>query len=665
MKKLLTFGLAARVWQPVIRTNSRALSNCPSIMSGAYYKARYGGGGKGGISGRQQTSFQNHYDSKRVKVHVGIQDASRLRTMLLERDNRSYPAYHDIEGPWRFERFRLTVARTQSDPFAPPTRLKLTLSPAQHQWPEHLRRSPIRRVALADWLTRRFARLLRAPSKSPSGGGGWHSAKGGDFSIDMPGEQVLERSSCRLDGQSGEMTLRMSINLPARGRSILGDLAARMFCDQLTTHVNQGLIWTKDVELEATQWVEAVEDQDALRGLVTDADLVAFIGNGSILPRQSGASALPMSSSTPGLVPFQSPPTLEREFNLPNRGKVRGMAIPRGITIIVGGGFHGKSTLLEAISNGPSNHTPTSGLNLVVTPASTIPVASEDGRVVNSCHISPFIRNLPNGKNTDCFSTSDASGSTSMAASCVEAIELLGGQAGTLLLDEDGCAVNFLIRDDKMKLLVQKESEPITPFIFKARTLCSDYSISTIMVVGGCGDYCHVADHCVMMKNYQAFDITSRSKEVAASFPFDTEKESSSGFESLKSRSMLAHSLLPQSSPPKITAKTIYSIQHGPDASNPEHQLDLSGLIQLSTTSQTRSIASFLAYVGSLDRNRWLTLSQLMSLYDNVWKDENDLEQMAEAGRIDAGGMARVNRLLVGMAVNRLRTAQVEQKSEA
>lgn len=584
--------------------------------------------------------------------------------MLLERDNRPYPAYHDIEGSWSFECFGLSVTRTQSDPFAPPTRLKINLTSNQHKWPQHLRASPIRRVALADWLTRRFARLVKAPQASnsaQSGGGGWHSAKGGDFSIDAPGEQVLERSSCRFDAQTGELILRMSINLPARGRSILGELAARMFCDQLAEHIDRGLIWAKGIESEAADWVQAVEDQDVLRNLVAEAGLVAFIGNGSILPRQSGASALPMPSSAPGLIPFKSPASLERIFELPNRGKVAGMGIPKGITIIVGGGFHGKSTLLEAISNGPSNHTPTSGLSLVVTPTATIPVSSEDGRAVHSCHISPFIRNLPNGKDTDCFSTPDASGSTSMAASCIEAIELLGGRPGTILLDEDGCAVNFLIRDDKMRLLVQKESEPITPYIFKVRSLCQDYGVSTIMVVGGCGDYCHVADCCIMMENYKAYDITHRAKEVATSFTFDIEKEDADGLRGLRARKLLAKSLLPRSSPPKITAKTTHSIQHGPEVSDPDHMLDLSGLIQLSSTSQTRSIAAFLAYVGSANQAQYLTFRELMDLYESFWEREDSLERLADAARIDAGAMARVNRLLVGMAVNRLRTAKLEQ----
>ncbi|OAV98603.1 hypothetical protein, variant [Puccinia triticina 1-1 BBBD Race 1] len=640
---------------------------------GAYYKARYGGGGRaGGATGNQPSFTPQSHDLKRLKLDAGAQNGAALRQMLLERDNRPYPAYRDTEGFWKFDRFRLGVMRIQSDPFAPPTRLKINLSDDQHRWPEHLRASPIRRVALADWLTRRFARLIRLPqngSSSPSGsgggggGGGWHGPKGGDFSIDVPGEQVLDRSSCRFNDQNGELTLRMSINLPARGRSILGELAAKMLCDQLANYVDRGLVWVKEIESEAAEWVETVEDQHVLRNLVTEAGLTAFIGNGSILPRQSGASALPMPSSTPGLVPFKSPPTLERVFELPNRGKVAGMAIPKGITIIVGGGFHGKSTLLEAISNGPSNHTPTSGLNLVVTPSATIPVASEDGRMVNSCHISPFIRNLPNGKDTDCFSTSDASGSTSMAASCVEAIELLGGQPGTILLDEDGCAVNFLIRDDKMRLLVQRESEPITPYIFKVQSLCKDHDISTIMVVGGCGDYCHVADCCIMMENYQAFDATDRAKKVADSFTFEFEKELETGFEGLRNRQVSTKSLLPRSSPPKITVKSTHSIQHGPEASEPDHQLDLSGLIQLSTSSQTRSIAGFLAHFGAGQQAQSLTLQELMALYERLWQSEEGLERLAEAGRIDPGALAKVNKLLVGMAVNRLRTAKFEQLS--
>ncbi|KAG0144401.1 hypothetical protein CROQUDRAFT_660072 [Cronartium quercuum f. sp. fusiforme G11] len=640
---------------------------------GAYYKALYGGGrGRGGTAGGGRGNFsrppQNVNISppetmKRARVDDGtyttaMRDSIALRKMLLERDNRPYPAYRDIEGTWTFPSFTLSVTRVQSDSFAPPTRLRISLSRAQHCWPSQLYSSPIRRIALADWLTRRLASSIKPQNGAgPSQiSGGWHGPKGGDFTIDIPGEQVLERTACRFDDASGNITVRLSVNMPARGRSIIGQLAADLMCNQLASHIHRSVIWTRLLEPEATKWVQCVEDQDRLRQLVTDSGLVAFIGNGSVLPRASGASASPMPTSSSGLVPFQSPPSLECKFSLPNLGVVSGMGIPKGITIIVGGGFHGKSTLLEAISNGPSNHTPTSGLNLVVTNERTIPLASEDGRAVTACDISPFIKNLPNKKDTRCFTTSDASGSTSMAASCVEAVELFGGKEGALLIDEDGCAVNFLIRDEKMRQLVKPEFEP---FIFKVQSMYRDLGVSTIMVVGGCGDYFHVADLCIKMEHYKASDITQRAKEVAGAYRFDFEEELSPQIQ-VKSRKVLSSSLLPREGT-KVVAKTTHSIQHGDDVSC---LLDLSGLVQLSTVSQTRSLACFLPFLAAKRASEWLQLDDVMAYYDAIWHDDDALERLAEAGRADAGALARTNALHVAMSINRLRAARIQQPQD-
>ena len=99
------------------------------------------------------------------------------------------------------------------------------------------------------------------------------------------------------------------------------------------------------------------------------------------------------------------------------------MGIRKGITLIVGGGYHGKSTLLKALEAGVYNHIAGDGREFVITDDTAFKLRAEDGRSITGVDISPFIKNLPNKKDTVHFSTEDASGSTSQAANLMEALE--------------------------------------------------------------------------------------------------------------------------------------------------------------------------------------------------------------------------------------------------
>ncbi len=246
--------------------------------------------------------------------------------------------------------------------------------------------------------------------------------------------------------------------------------------------------------------------------------LVAFIANGAILPRESGVSEKPL---TQGALPFLAPPSLEIEVELPNQGKIKGLGIKKGITLITGGGFHGKSTLLKALERGIYNHIPGDGREGVVTLESAVKIRAEDGRFIASTDISPFISNLPFNLDTQKFSTPNASGSTSQAANIIEALE---SKSKLLLLDEDTCATNFMIRDKRMQTLIHKEDEPITPFIDRVKELYTSFGVSTILVLGGCGDYLEVADTVIMMKNYKPLDVTLPAKKIIKRTTFNSRK---------------------------------------------------------------------------------------------------------------------------------------------
>ncbi len=239
--------------------------------------------------------------------------------------------------------------------------------------------------------------------------------------------------------------------------------------------------------------------------------LCAFIADGSVLPRESGVSEKPMRDA----VAFRSPESLRITLSLPNRGEVTGMGIPQGITLFVGGGYHGKSTILQALQNGVYNHIAGDGRELVITDATAFKLRAEDGRSVTGVDISPFIKNLPNKKDTTHFSTEDASGSTSQAANLMEALE---SGSSLILIDEDTSATNFMVRDSLMAQVITPGEEPITPFISRVRGMYEDLGVSSIIVAGSSGAFFHMADTIIQMKEYVPIDITLRAKEAARAY---------------------------------------------------------------------------------------------------------------------------------------------------
>ena len=321
----------------------------------------------------------------------------------------------------------------------------------------------IRKTALCDFVTRVAADFIRAKHLDRNIGdanGGWSGPKGGSFNINAPGQEVLPRTSATING-TDTIELRFTTTLPAAGRTILGQQAWQILGVNLVELVKQSLLYANLDQNQLQQHVLFAERQYGLRQQLHGLGLISFIANGSILPRASGASAGPMESSK--AVPFQSPKEAEVVLTCPDGTNVSGMGIARGITLLTGGGFHGKSTILEALELGVYDHIPGDGRELVVTEPTAVKIRAEDGRSVCKVDISPFISDLPGGKETIRFSTDDASGSTSMASNIQEALEA-GSQ--TLLIDEDCSATNLLVRDQRMQLLIKKE--PITPLISKA-----------------------------------------------------------------------------------------------------------------------------------------------------------------------------------------------------
>ena len=425
-----------------------------------------------------------------------------LKSTLDRIDNKGYGAYKDLQGTYDFGDFTLHIDKVQRDPFAPPSLIRVRTS--GNAFDGGLYENPVRRFAFEDFLTRRADEAIRKAVRGNRGSGG-----SGKVQIQSPSQIVLPRTSCIVAEDSIEA--RMAVGLPARGRTVDARAAREVLLDELPEIVASALTSQNIDTAAAREHVEAVEDAEHLRDRLAELGLVAFVADGAILPRESGASDRPMHE---GAKSFAAPEEYATEVELPNRGAVRGMGIPEGVTLIVGGGFHGKSTLLSALSWGVYDHLPGDGRELVVTREDAVKIRAEDGRSVAGVDISGSIGELPSGNSTEDFSTTNASGSTSQAANIAEALEV---GTSLFLVDEDTSATNFMIRDERMRELIQRE--PISPFIDVVGPLHRDLGVSTVVVVGGVGDYLDVADHVILLEDYAASDVTQRSAKVTQEFP--------------------------------------------------------------------------------------------------------------------------------------------------
>ncbi len=418
-------------------------------------------------------------------------------------DGRGYGAYKELSGQrFAFDVFTLNIDHVQGDPYASSSRVHVTIPQRAARFPKQLFQNRSREIALRDWLLRSWIGVLR---KVATRDGGMRPAT-------LPGQEMLERSAVMVNEESVEV--RFLVHLPAAGRRVLGREAEDILVRRLPIAVHASLLFERIDANTVTNHVLTAEDADSLRGMLDEAGLVAFVADGSILPRKSGVEPGPLV----GGIPFKSPESLMREFMLPNRGRVMGMGVPKGVTLIVGGGFHGKSTLLRALERGVYNHVPGDGRELVVTDPTAVKIRAEDGRGVAGVDISPFISGLPGGLDTKAFSTPNASGATSQAANIIEALE---SGCRTLLLDEDSSATNFMIRDRRMEALIAKQYEPITPFLDRVRQMYEEKGVSTVLVMGGAGDYFDVADTVISMVEYVPVDSTGRQGRWPENIPRD------------------------------------------------------------------------------------------------------------------------------------------------
>lgn len=487
-----------------------------------------------------------------------------LKNLLRQIDHKGYKAYKVLEGEYDFGTYRLCIDHVQGDPFATPSRVRIVYYNRNIIPAEYLEKK-YRRTAVEDALLRRLHRNLRACGDRERKGSG----KSGLVTACRTCQEILERTAMRASKDFIEA--RIEVGFPAFGRTIAAGALEEILFGLLPEAAER--VFSKSLAKELQNAVFLADDQQFIREELSRRELVAFVADGSVLPRESGVSQRPMQNA----VAFESPESLAVTLQLPHRGALRGMGIRRGITVIVGGGFHGKSTLLKALERGVYNHIAGDGREFVITDESAFKLRAEEGRCIHETDISMFITNLPTRADTTRFSTENASGSTSQAANAVEA---LASGSNVLLIDEDTSATNFMIRDERMAKLVSDEKEPITPFIRKVRSLYRDLGISTVLVAGSSGDFLTVADTVLQMDCYVTKDVTARAKELAV--PLTEEKtEKKVWVKKAAARRRIEKARV-----------------HGWDTvSLDKNEIDLRYLEQIVDESQTAALAYILQYV--------------------------------------------------------------------
>lgn len=436
-----------------------------------------------------------------------MQSAEELKQLLDRIDHRGYPAYKDTKGKYQFQGYVFSIDHVQGDPFASPSKVSVQVKGSTAGFPEELYKGRHQRAALQDEMTRQFYHAIQKYAFRAKGSG-----KSGLISVSKCGQEVLERTACEINPKNGDVKLRFEVGFPANGRTINARELEKMVFGFLPECVEQSLFYKNCDKKRVRSIIDLAEDQQYIRDELEKNDLIAFVANGAILPRESGVSDKPMK----GAVRFQSPKEMEVTMKLPHKGEISGMGIRRGITLIVGGGYHGKSTLLKALELGVYNHIKGDGREYVITKDDAMKIRAEDGRSIKKTDISMFINDLPNGKDTRGFYTEDASGSTSQAANVIESME---AGASVMLIDEDTSATNFMIRDELMQRVIHRDMEPITPFIDRILELYQVYGISTVIVAGSSGAYFHIADTIIQMDRYEPKEITKLAKETAKDFP--------------------------------------------------------------------------------------------------------------------------------------------------
>jgi predicted ABC-class ATPase len=559
----------------------------------------------------------------------------RLRDKLLTLDGKPYAAYKTLEGAYRFERFVLFIDEVPVDPIGTPVPIRIRVDQAEAQVPRALWSTPVRRAALEDFIGRRWHEAARRVGRTRSG-------RVGIF-IEPGGQEILSRTTCRVAEDS--VDVRSSAVLPAEGRKASGRQAQALWLEDLGQVVDAALVFPPHVA-EATRHVDVAEDYSMLRALLAERGLVAFVADGAVLPRDPDSDRPALAH----LVTFQAPPELAVTLETPHRGPITGLGIPRGVTVILGGAFSGRSTLLRAIASAVYPHVPGDGREHCATAPDAVWIRADAGRRVEGVNLTPFISALPGGDDPTRFHSIAAPPLLAEVASIAEALE-----AGTslLLFDEDSVAPRLLARDPLWRHLRPDAREAVTPLADLLRPLYAESGVSTIIAGGAGSSLPGIADTVIGMESFRPSVLTGAARDLAAQWPAVRVAEVR-GFGGTHHRVPLSDSVA------FLRGRRLRADAAGPGSLTLAREtLDLRALAHLADAAQARGAGAALALAaerGYVDGTR--TIREIISV----------LEADIASGGLDVlsprdypvGDYALPRRQEVAAVLNRLRTLRVK-----
>ncbi len=559
-----------------------------------------------------------------MKVEQSMKSLQALEEKITSLASKRLKDYPRLAGEYRFPDFDLFMDSVPQDADRSPVRARLRVKIADAEIPQVIFNTKEGEVALRDFFTREFSGKTTGLSMKKQAGGG-------KFYIDRPGREMLETSSVVID--NGLIEVRFSIDLPNDKGRIPGPALSELLMRRLP-RVVRGSIFFKNFESEKlTEWIETYQDATALRKGLDAAGLVAFIADGSV------PAGIRKEDDT--RKSFRSPQELSVTLDVPNRGTIRGMGIPKGVTIIAGGLNSGKELLLQAISAGVYNHVPGDGREFIVSAADTMFVQAEDGRRIENVDISPFISGKFNHEKTSSYRIKRATMLDSQAAAVMEALEI---GSSLLLIDENTSAPALLQNDTRMKGLLEAENTISSlPEILPA--LSKSIGVSSIVSLSASGDFLDVADTVILMKGGKVLDATAQAKEGANASVSGEEIN----IKRPRGRQPLRASLTPlENEKQKIRPQGVGYVQYG------DEFIDMTRVPQLVSASQARGIARGLALLHRLlDRSRSLkdAVDEVMRRVETVGLDTLSNRCM--------GDLAVFRREELAAAVNRLKDVKM------
>lgn len=550
-----------------------------------------------------------------------------LKELLKRIDGKGYKAYKDIVGSYNYDDYNLNILYVQGDPFASPSLFELEFNLLKFGFSPMLFNSKSKKVAFEDFILRFVYNILKKRTVKCQG-------KGGEINIYEPGQEILKRSAVEVNNEI--IKIKFYVCLPAQGRRILAKETTKIVEKELPKLVES----IKNINITSLdKHVKLNENIDLFREELKKNNIKAFIANGSILARKSSVE----DTALKGSISFESPATLQETIKLKNGFSLTGMAIRDGVTIITGGGFHGKSTILNAIEKGVYNHIGGDGREYVITTRDAVKIRAEDGRSVKKVNISSFIDNLPFNKDTRNFTTENASGSTSQATNIIEALEL---NSRLLLIDEDTSATNFMVRDKKVQELISNKKEPITPFLARVQGLYRKNGVSSIVVVGGLGDYFDVADRVLVLDNYNVIDATEKAKEISNRYKDNSLKYIDEKVEvTRRSLNVIETIRVFNTKKVKIKSKGLDHLLIG------KNDIDLRAIEQLVEEGQVNFIGEIIKKIFTRRDLEKFSLAEILETYENRLAEEGVNELLD----LKNGSLAYTRRFEVAAAINRMR----------